>query len=376
MDYSAPTGSTDPNAPYVGKTSSTQGSKVPPHAVEYPQRELVNAELATGQTPSNNDLTQLVQAIATGIDLGAIGGTANALVDTIPGAVLIPVLRAGMTFFGTVLVTNTGPATLTLSGFGNAPGPKSIVKRDGTAISAGDLPAGVLTVFRFDGTSFRLLGLLPSDINALIANSAVGHNFVAFRSSGTFTWTAPAGVTQVFVEAWGGGGGGGGSGPGGAAGGGGSSGYTSGWVGVVPGTAYQVVVGQGGVGGASGSSATSGANGGTSAFGFPGNAFIAAFGGLGGSPAPTNGYVGGYGLPANSGLGGSNTLGGGGGQSGFFIGSVAIGGVGGAAPKGGATAFITTGLGISGNTPGGGGTGGANNSIGGPAGNGAVTLNF
>ncbi|WFS06246.1 hypothetical protein [Methylobacterium sp. 391_Methyba4] len=66
MDYNAPSGSTDPNAPFVGKTASTQGSKVPPKALEYPQREIVNAIAASGQTPSNADLLQLWKAIQAG----------------------------------------------------------------------------------------------------------------------------------------------------------------------------------------------------------------------------------------------------------------------------------------------------------------------
>lgn len=65
MLYNPPSGSTDPNAPYVGKNvaAGIQGSRVPPKAIELTQREIVNAELAAGLAPTNDDPTQLTQAI-------------------------------------------------------------------------------------------------------------------------------------------------------------------------------------------------------------------------------------------------------------------------------------------------------------------------
>ena len=111
-----------------------------------------------------------------------------------------------------------------------------------------------------------------------------------FFSSGTFT--APAGVTSVTVELWGGGGGGGGGGGavgdlaqmlnfvgpniGGGGGGGGAGGHKKSTVGVTPGASYAVMVGAGGGGGTGGNSinyladecgnnGSSGGNGGLSA---------------------------------------------------------------------------------------------------------------
>jgi MSHA biogenesis protein MshQ len=72
---------------------------------------------------------------------------------------------------------------------------------------------------------------------------------VSFITSGTTTWTAPAGVTSATVQVWGGGGAGGGnptSSDGG--GGGGGGGYSSSTIAVVPGNNYAVVVGAGGTG--------------------------------------------------------------------------------------------------------------------------------
>jgi hypothetical protein len=67
-----------------------------------------------------------------------------------------------------------------------------------------------------------------------------------YRASGT--WTAPPGVTRVLVEAWGAGGAGGPGSPGneGGGGGGGAGAYQRIVVAVVPGTTYNVVVGDGG----------------------------------------------------------------------------------------------------------------------------------
>lgn len=64
MLYNPPTGGGS-NDPYVGKNlaAGTQGSKVPPAALEYTQREIVAAITDAGLVPTNTDLTQLSQAI-------------------------------------------------------------------------------------------------------------------------------------------------------------------------------------------------------------------------------------------------------------------------------------------------------------------------
>ena len=70
MQYTAPPGSTDPNASYVTGNAITKvkGSPVPAEAVEHPQREIVNVISEAGLTPSGNDLTQLYAAIVDIID--------------------------------------------------------------------------------------------------------------------------------------------------------------------------------------------------------------------------------------------------------------------------------------------------------------------
>jgi MSHA biogenesis protein MshQ len=111
-----------------------------------------------------------------------------------------------------------------------------------------------------------------------------------FNTSGTYSWTAPAGVTSVTVEAWGGGGAGGGnptSSDGG--GGGGGGGYSKSTITVVPGNNYTVTVGAGGTG-------VVGSNGnpGGQSF-FINAATLRANGGAGGAVATTVGGAGGAG---------------------------------------------------------------------------------
>lgn len=131
-----------------------------------------------------------------------------------------------------------------------------------------------------------------------------------FNSSGTFT--VPAGVTSIIVEAWGAGGGG--SNRFGAAGGGGGGAYTRGVISnLIPGSTITITVGSGGSAGNSGDQSSVGtiiANGGSST--------SDRSGGNGGEASVVAGNViasfsGGNGGDARSSRGGPNNEGGGGG---------------------------------------------------------------
>ncbi len=92
--------------------------------------------------------------------------------------------------------------------------------------------------------------------SALLAGAAHAAT-VTFTAPGS--WTAPAGVTSVTVEAWGGGGGGGAGTGNPAKGGGGAGGqYAKEVVTVVPGNAYPIIVGLGGTVGSSAAGGTGG----------------------------------------------------------------------------------------------------------------------
>ena len=148
-----------------------------------------------------------------------------------------------------------------------------------------------------------------------------------FTTPGTTTWTAPAGVTLVFVVAVGGGGGGNlyqetaGNVIRNTGGGGGGLGWRNN-ITVVPGQSYTVVVGSGGAG-ANGATNTAGGNGGDSYFNSPST--VKGGGGQGANPNGGSGgtFTGDGG--GNGGVGGQVTtfapvgyvVGGGGGAGGY-----------------------------------------------------------
>lgn len=155
-------------------------------------------------------------------------------------------------------------------------------------------------------------------VEATYKNSGTAQQFnTTYDVAGTQSWQAPAGITSVDVELWGGGGGGGGgtstSTPGGSGGGGGA--YAKSTVSVTPGNSYTVVVGSAGTG-----TTGAGGNGGNSTFntstviaeGGKGGAINGGTAGVGGGTTVSVGdieYNGGTGFQTTS------TTGGGGGGS-------------------------------------------------------------
>lgn len=71
MKYNPPYGSSNPDAPYINATPGQKGSPVPAEAIEYVQREIVNAITQAGLTPSNENLGQLYQALQKVVTGGA-----------------------------------------------------------------------------------------------------------------------------------------------------------------------------------------------------------------------------------------------------------------------------------------------------------------
>ncbi|GGF56797.1 hypothetical protein GCM10007301_15610 [Azorhizobium oxalatiphilum] len=268
MKYNPPYGSTDPNAPYLDRSTpgAISGSRVPAVALEHPQRELVNLLTKAGLTPSAADLLQVVRAVRSGrLNYLTAGGTANAItlaLDPAP-AVLDELVATPLRI--RVSATNTLAVTVNVNGLGALP----LLLLGGAALVAGHLPAGGLAEIALlpDKTAFQILSLTPA------AFPKGGRQ--RFSSSGTFT--VPAGVNRVEVVVLSGGGGGGGANSTGAAamsGNGGAMGAGS--YAVTPGQAIPVIVGGGGSGGPAG--ANNGGAGGASSFG----SFLTANGALGG----------------------------------------------------------------------------------------------
>ncbi|MGU3539967.1 hypothetical protein [Methylobacterium sp. A54F] len=180
MLYNAPTGSLDPNAAFVGKNlaAGQQGSRIPPKAVEMPQREIVNAIIEAGISPTNDDHKQLLKAIRSGqFSTFLTSGTANDLVIT-PITPHTSVYRGlGFRVFPTLL--NTGPCTITTNNI-----TKPFVRRDGTPLAAGDLVPNIPLDVCFDGTAYRLMGFAISEVSK---NVAAGFTTVWVRPDGDDT---------------------------------------------------------------------------------------------------------------------------------------------------------------------------------------------
>ena len=161
-----------------------------------------------------------------------------------------------------------------------------------------------LLAYVTSGTSVPIPGIITNftATGATLTLPVVGQ--VAYTTTGTYSWTAPSGVTSVSVVAVGGGGGGSTvwSGGGGGAGG-------LGWknnISVTPGQTYTVVVGSGGP--PSSNTTNAGAAGGTSYF--ISTATVAGYGGGQGGPNSTafgGGYGGGY-LGDSGGRGGNGAF--------------------------------------------------------------------
>lgn len=183
MKYQAPYGSSDPDADYVDRNSSTatSGSKIPAGFPNWTQREIVDVIEKAGIVP--DDELQLASAIQSGkMNYAVAGGTANALT-----AVLSPAVTAHIDGFAAILritSTNTSPTVTLDIGAGAVP-----VKRgDGQALVKGDLPSGGLVTFRYSASA-------GSWLVASTPSSSKGWRFAGSTQS------LPDGV-QTVVGSW------------------------------------------------------------------------------------------------------------------------------------------------------------------------------
>lgn len=154
----------------------------------------------------------------------------------------------------------------------------------------------------------KLKGLSLMVLSVFTAVSAFAQMVTdAYTTEGNHTWTVPAGITSITIEAWGAGGGGGGtlsqllpySNP--RAGGGGGGAYSQVQITVAPGDVLNLQVGFAGIGG---NSNNDGAAGGASSADILGSTVISADGGQGGSFRTSNEAVG-----TATGLGGASGIG-------------------------------------------------------------------
>lgn len=232
-------------------------------------------------------------------------------------------------FFSETFTANSSASVFTLSHF---------ITQANTLVSAGGLllaPGSDYTI-----SSSGLLSLQSSysenvlvEVRYVRAEEMMGQ--AIYTTPGTYSWTAPTGVTKVSVVAVGGGGAGQisrgfSSGSMQSAGGGGGGGL--GWknnISVTPGQSYTVVVGAGGVGGTSGTQNPARVNGGPGGNSYFANtSTVVGYGGSGGQTSSASGgsYVGDGGGSGGSGYYETSWDAGGGGGAGGYFGNGGAGG--------------------------------------------------
>jgi hypothetical protein len=210
------------------------------------------------------------------------------------------------------------------------------------------------------------------------------HGSQIYQAAGSATFTVPATIYELYIQAYGAGGGGGGgccsSGYGGGGGGGGAGGYVAAYMAVTPGQQLPLSVGAGGSGGAGGASLNDGSMGAKTTFD---GTYLVAYGGTGGGRGGAGGGQGsqGGGGAASStasnpliqyGGGGANGMNGDNADSLYGLGGSG-GGVGIASGGSGGTASHS---GETGSAFGGGGGGGGNAGAGGAGGAGGVIVSW
>lgn len=181
----------NPTAPYVDLNAATgvDGSIPPGKFFNALQAEVLAVITAAGLTPDDSDLTQLYQAIlalipppsggpadASLVHFGVDTGSANALIVT-PSPTTASV-AAGFTLFCIPAAANTGAATLTINLSPSGSSAKAILRDDLSALAAGDIAAGRLAAFIYDGTRFRLAWVsrgTVTDNYSILGNGQTGN---------------------------------------------------------------------------------------------------------------------------------------------------------------------------------------------------------
>jgi hypothetical protein len=124
-----------------------------------------------------------------------------------------------------------------------------------TALSPADATSPITITGLINDTTYNIRLKAVNAFGDSVASDSVSvtpestETIVQFKTTGTTTWVAPAGVSTINYLIVGGGGGGGGSYDGGAGGGGAGGLLLTGSRSVTPGQSYTVVVGAGGAGG-------------------------------------------------------------------------------------------------------------------------------
>lgn len=175
------------NASYIDANANAgvTGSSPPAAAIEFPQREIVNAITLGGLSPTDSDMTQLWQVINNSSKIYVVDtGTVNNIVVTPTPPILA--YRPGQAFEIKCAVTNTGATTINASGLGT----RNAVRENGTAMLAGDIVGGGIALFVFDGTNFQLL----TSAGSLVSEQSLLHYGVDIGVANAYVATVTPGV--------------------------------------------------------------------------------------------------------------------------------------------------------------------------------------
>lgn len=171
------------------------------------QEEIMAVQEAAGLAPDSANWAQVLEATrGQAANYRAVGGTANALTFSSVAAHKIPAYVAGQPFrFITGAAPNTGACTFKADDLAAVP----LVKRNGAALVAGDLPAATAFEAIYIAGSVRLLDMVASDIAAGKTAFNVTQTVFTARASlsatgmltyQTGTYTKKSGTSQLIVE--------------------------------------------------------------------------------------------------------------------------------------------------------------------------------
>lgn len=116
MEYNAPYGSADPNAPYVDRNTpgAVSGSKIPAKAIEHPQREIMSVIEAAGIVPDKKKVDQLLEAIQALINASTGGAGDENYVLMTQARASLPIFPHVKTSTGTIPVVSAGDGQVRL----------------------------------------------------------------------------------------------------------------------------------------------------------------------------------------------------------------------------------------------------------------------
>ena len=150
----------NPNAPYVDGNPSAgiDGSIVPAAAIEYDQREIVNAIAAAGLSPTNADLTQLLQTIKLAQIYNVFNvsnnlGNASQWSASVPSLPIMPPTLGTALWFKPGFVSVKGGTVFSVNGSSFV----NVVHTDLSPIDIGDIQASAWVLLYFDGTNWQLI---------------------------------------------------------------------------------------------------------------------------------------------------------------------------------------------------------------------------